>query len=435
MAMSLQTRLHGALQPWLSAPRWQVAYSGGLDSTVLLHLLVELGRSVQLPPVVAIHVDHGLQPAATFWPAHCERFCAQLGIPFEQVRVQVSVGASLENHAREARYGALAARLTENAVLLTAQHRDDQAETLLFRLLRGAGVLGLAGMRGERRFGSGWLVRPLLDCGRSELERYAHERQLQWIEDPSNQSLAHARNYLRHQVLPALQARWPQASARIASTARHCREAQQLLDELADLDLATASTTSRHAWLPLPSLDLQVIRALSPARQRNLLRRWLGRFTALPDSEHWAGWDALRDAAVDAAPVWRLAGGELRRGDGRLWWLAGPWLDGPAGGCHSLSSKGALSLPGNGEVRVAGPQDTQGLEVRYRDGGERLELPVRGRRDLKRLLNEAGVPGFVRPRLPLLYRDGQLTAVANLPQYDTGHLSLAWAPPPIPGLS
>jgi tRNA(Ile)-lysidine synthase len=433
--MLLESRLLDALKPWRAASRWRVAFSGGLDSTVLLHLLVRLSAREELPSVHAIHIRHGLQPAADGWPSHCRSVCERLGVELQVMHVQVAAGPSLERAAREARYGALAESLDSAEVLLTAQHRDDQAETMLFRLLRGAGVLGLAGIPADRALGAGRLVRPLLDIGRDELEAYAREQGLDWIEDPSNQCLDHSRNYLRHQVLPVIQQRWPRASASMARAAAHLCEAQELLGELANVDLQAARACPRLQWLSIPSLSLQSLKTLGPARQRNALRHWLGAFTTLPDTDHWAGWDALRDAAMDAAPIWRLAAGELHRGDGCIWWLSGPWLAAPADPVERLQLDVDLLLPDNGSLRLAGGRGAGDLRVRYRHGGESLRLPGRGRRDLKRLLNEAGVPGFLRARLPLLYRDGELIAVANLPQFNTEALSLIWTPPVTPGLS
>ncbi len=395
---------------------------------MLLHALVQLAEQHRFPPISAIHVHHGLQAVADAWPEHCRRFCERLGVPLKVVRVQVEPGASLERAARDARYAAFGACLGSGELLLTAQHRDDQAETSLFRLLRGAGVRGLAGMPISRALGSGVLVRPLLRVVRAELEAYARSNRLEWIEDPSNQSLDHSRNYLRHQVLPVLERRWPQASGNIARAADHLAEAQSLLDDLAEMDLLTARAPNDWPWLPLPSLALPALRELSPARQRNVLRYWLAAFTLMPDADHWAGWEALRDAAVDATPRWRLAGGELQRAGTWLWWLSGPWLEAVAGALPWEQPLTTLALPGNGAVRREGTMPGV-FEIRYRQGGETMALPGRGRRDLKRLLNEAQVPGFVRSRLPLLYLDGELVAVANLPQFDAAQVSLVWTPP------
>jgi tRNA(Ile)-lysidine synthase len=427
--MSLESRLLTALTPWLAAPSWRVAFSGGLDSSVLLHLLTRLAARQAVPPISAIHVHHGLQPAAEAWPTHCARFCAEREVPLQILRVQVAPGASQEQAARQARYAAISELLAPGEVVLLGQHRDDQAETLLFRLLRGAGVRGLSAMPSTRALGAGCLLRPLLECGRQELEAYARAQGLQWVEDPSNQQLRYARNYLRQNILPALHARWPQASASLARSAWHMAEAQGLLDELAVLDLASAQSPSRFPWLPIPSLALAPLQQLSAARQRNALRHWLAEFTSLPDSDHWAGWQALRDAGVDAAPRWCLASGELHRADQWLWFLSGSWLDPVTGPVAWPDISQPLVLPGNGQVRLLGELDIQGLHVRYRQGGEQLHIAGRGHRDLKRLLNEAGVPGFVRGRLPLLYRGEALLAVANLPALNPPTVSLLWAPP------
>ena len=413
--MSLHARLLAGLAPWRTAPAWHIALSGGLDSTVLLHLLASLGHTEHLPPLHAIHIHHGLQAAADGWPAVCQQLCAGLGVPLRTINVQVVPGASLERAAREARYQAFTQVLGEGEVLLTAQHRDDQAETILFRLLRGAGVRGLAGIPASRPLGRGTVARPLLECSRTELLAYAQELGLSWVEDPSNTDPAYARNHLRHQVFPQFAAHWPQAAQTLARSAAHLREAQGLLDELAELDLKPAQTPSPFAWLSLPSLVLQPLLGLSPERQRNALRHWLTPLTLLPDSEHWAGWNDLRDAGPEAKPVWRLAQGELHREGGRLWWLSGDWLMPTAQPPVWASPERALELPGNGQLRIHGEPPLGPLQVRYRQGGEVLNIPGRGHRDLKRLLNEQAIPAFVRSRLPLLYRADELLAVANLP--------------------
>lgn len=430
--IALESLLLESLRPWRAAPAWHVALSGGLDSTALLHLLVRLREREALPPLRAVHVHHGLQAAADAWPAHCQALCDRLGVSLHIERVQVAPGASLERAARAARYAAFERRLGEGELLLTGQHRDDQAETLLFRLLRGAGVRGLAGMPASRPLGRGHLVRPLLAASRGELEAYIRQQGLTWVEDPSNADTGMARNFLRREVLPALTRHWPQAGQNLARTALHMREAEGLLGELARLDLAAAADDDTFSWLGLPSLGLKPLLELSDARQRNLLRHWLAPLTRMPDSEHWAGWCDLRDAALDAAPRWQLEGGELRRADGRLWWLSGAWLAQPVAPSSWDDPRQPLRLPGNGEVRLQGGAPDGPLNLRYRQGGETMTIPGRGRRDLKRLLNERAVPGFVRGRLPLLYRGDELLAIANLPGLDgsqSGKWQLDWCPP------
>jgi tRNA(Ile)-lysidine synthase len=303
-------------------------------------------------------------------------------------------------------------------------------------------------MPASRTLGRGRLLRPLLAVSRAELAAYAQAQGLSWVEDPSNTDTHYARNYLRQCVLPLLTARWPQASASLARSAAQLGEAHGLLNELAELDLAAAQQTpSGFAWLSLPSLALAPLQALSPARQRNALRHWLSPLTTLPDSDHWAGWEDLRDAGIAATPIWRLGQGELHRANGRLWWLAGLWLTTPClppsgvalerGLAGSIGgSTERLQLPGNGWVQLRSSPGTPALagdlRVRYRQGGEVLQLAQRGHRQLKRLLNECGVPSMMRARLPLLYRGERLIGVANLPELSAAteeHWQLIWQVP------
>ena len=430
--MSLESLLLNFLAPWRTAPAWRVAYSGGLDSTVLLHLLVQLARREALPPISAIHVHHGLQPVADAWPEHCQRFCDSLGVPIQLARVRVDDGASLERAAREARYRVFVSALAAGECLLTGQHRDDQAETVLFRLFRGAGVRGLSGMAPSRALGVGELLRPLLGVTRQQLEAYARGQGLSWVEDPSNASDEHDRNYLRNNVLPGVVRRWPAAVETIARSAEHLAEAEGLLGELAQNDLIGAGARSEYIGMQLPSLALAALVELSEPRQRNALRHWLAPLARLPDSAHWAGWQGLRDAREDAEPIWRLADGELRRAHGRLWWLASQWLGFvPLNQVWHEPSR-PLSLPGNGSLRLEGEPPNGPLEIRYRQGGEVMTLPGRGRRDLKRLLNEAAIPAFLRGRLPLLWRADELLGVALLPDLrgEPGQgWTLRWTPP------
>lgn len=410
----LSAKLLQTLAPWRNASAWHIAFSGGLDSTVLLHLLANLAKTEKLPTLGAVHVHHGLQAAADAWPAHCQSVCDALGVPLRVMRVQVRAGASLERAARDARYQAFSEVVGAGEVLLIGQHRDDQAETLLFRLLRGAGVQGLAAMPMQRALAGGHLLRPLLRSSRAQLQAYAEEHQLTWIEDPSNADPRFSRNYLRHRVFPRLTERWPQAVANLARAAEHLSEAQGLLDELAHIDLQAAEQPSPFPWLPLPSLALAPLCELSDARQRNALRHWLSPLTRLPDSDHWAGWHSLRDAKLDAQPLWRLANGDLHRCGERIWWLPSSWSEFSDASVSWAQPQNPLELPGNGQLRLIGRVPEGVLQVRYRQGGEIIDIPGRGRRDLKRLLNESGLPGFVRGRLPLLYRGEQLLAVPSL---------------------
>ncbi|TBU95520.1 tRNA lysidine(34) synthetase TilS [Stutzerimonas kirkiae] len=424
-----EAHLLDALKPWLPSGRVWIAFSGGLDSTVLLHAMVALAARQRLPEVRAIHVHHGLQAVADAWVEHCQTVCLALGVELCVRRVRVDPGSSLERAAREARYGAFQALLGPGELLLQAQHQDDQAETILYRLLRGAGVRGLAAMPASRPLAAGRLVRPLLGVPRAVLQAYAERHGLNWVEDPSNTDTRLARNFLRQEILPRLRRHWPQAPAVLARAAAQQAEAQVLLQELAELDLQSCRMGPPLDWLDFPCLDLDALRQLSSARQRNLLRHWLADFGRLPDSRHWRGWEALRDAAVDASPRWRLDGGELRRHGRRLVWLESLWCAAWAGQEQPWAAlQKPLPLPANGTVWFEGAAPAGRLSIAYRQGGEILDRPGRGRRDLKRLLQEAGIPEFIRPRLPLLLREGQVIAIANVLDC-AGHGKLRWRPP------
>ncbi len=428
--MSLLDRLQARLARQPPTRHWRVGFSGGLDSTVLLQLFAQLRERGLLADLQAVHVHHGLQSAADAWVSHCAVVCAALAVPLDVHHVRPDQAASLERAAREARYAAFAQVLPADGCLVLGQHRDDQLETLLLRLVRGAGVKGLAGMPGERPFAVGRLWRPLLDEPRSTLLAYAEAAGLSWIEDPSNADTHLDRNYLRHEVLPRLQRRWPGVAQVMARSAAHLAEADELLGELATLDLQQAQVGEQSfAWLPLPSLALAPLQALSEARQRNALRAWLASLTRQPDSAHWAGWQALRDSGEASDPLWQLEGGSVSRGAGRIWWVPATWSVEPPPPVVTTHAN-TLELPGNGRLVFAGEGAESGWRIAYRQGGERLVVPGRGTRDLKRLLNERKVPPFLRGRLPLLWRGDELLAVANLPGLDglPGGGRLEWLP-------
>lgn len=376
-----------------------IAYSGGLDSSVLLDALAALPAARRLG-LRALHVDHRLQPQSADWAAHCVATCDALGLPCAVLTVEVVPrGEGLEAAARAARYEALQHALRAGEALLVAQHRDDQAETVLLRLLRGAGSGGLAAMHEERPFGAGTLWRPLLGVPRAELQAQAAARGLRHIEDPSNLDLRHRRNRLRHEVLPLLREAWPQADAALAASARLLAEDAALIDQFAGTVLAEASGADPR------TLQVERLLRAPAALQRHVLRRWLAEagLPAPPASvlQRIAG--ELIGAAVDATPRLAWAGAELRRHRGLLhcsrplqavardWslrWDGSMTLELPAG-------FGRLSLLPAGSV--LGP-----LEVRARRGGERIRLPGRPSGSLKQRLQEAGVPPWLRERMPLL---------------------------------
>ncbi len=399
------------------ATGYWVAFSGGLDSSVLLDLLA--GARDRLPgPLGAVHVHHGLQPEADAWAGRCAERAAALGLPLVRLAVDArpAAGASPEAAAREARYRALAEWLPPGGALLSAHHRDDQAETLLLQLLRGAGPDGLAGMPGTAPLGRGLLLRPLLDVPRAALEAEARARGLVWSEDPSNRDLRFDRNRIRHELVPVLEGRWRGARAVIARAAALQAEASRLLAQLAAQDLARVAGT-------LPgTLDCDRLLALDADRQRNLLRHWLRRAGLPLPSQRML--ESLRRtvpaARPDAMPCVRWPGGEVRRHRGLLFAmapLAAPVLAGrphwhgevlrlPELGGHLSWTPG----PGLDAALVEA-----GLRLELRRGGERLQpAGRRERQGLKQLLQAAGIPPWERERLPLLYAGERLVAVPSL---------------------
>ncbi|MEX0614885.1 MAG: tRNA lysidine(34) synthetase TilS, partial [Methylophaga sp.] len=224
------------LQPFLDGrPLW-LAFSGGLDSTVLVHLLVRQHPEL---PLRLIHVNHQLHPDANKWAAHCQQFAGQLHLPITilEVSVDLEAGLGLEAAARDARYGAINRHIGDNGVLLTGQHQQDQAETVMLQLLRGAGNRGLAAMPFQTSWQTMNIVRPLLAIDRPALLEYAKHHQLKFLDDPSNADIQIQRNFLRHKIWPLLKSRWPALNQTLSRSAAHLSEAQTLLDEIAEVDL------------------------------------------------------------------------------------------------------------------------------------------------------------------------------------------------------
>ncbi|MBL8259630.1 MAG: tRNA lysidine(34) synthetase TilS [Candidatus Competibacteraceae bacterium] len=402
-----------------------VGYSGGLDSQALLHLLARHRDAWPERMLEAVYVDHGLQAAAADWGRHCARVCRDLNVPLQILKVDArpANGESPEAAARRARYAALAAELGPDAALLTAHHRDDQAETLLLQLLRGAGPHGLAAMPASSRLGQGWLLRPLLGVERADLLAYARAHHLRWVEDLSNADPAFDRNYLRRTILPLLAERWPAVTRNLARSARLCAETAAWLDQEAKADLAHVATARADA------LDVSALGALREIRQRNVVRHWLRRL-GLPVPDHRHVQRILHDsltAGRDRQPRVRWPGAEIRRYRDQLYAMR-PLAPHDAGRAFIWRSCAetwpALELPGVGRLRM---QETAGaglradvltggwLTVRFRAGGERLR-PVgrRHRQELKKLLQEAAIPPWERDRVPLLYQGDALLAAVGL---------------------
>lgn len=399
--------------------RYIIALSGGLDSTVLAHALAET-RERHGRELLAVHVDHGLQDDAGGWSKHCGTLADSLGIRYiaESVAVDPSGGGGLEAAAREARYAVLAAHVGRGDWLLSAHHLNDQAETLLLNLMRGSGPAGIAGIGVLNPFASGWLARPLIEVPREDLETYAANAGLEWVEDPSNEDRRFDRNFLRHEVLPVLEDRWGDVVGRLARSAELAGEAAVLLDDLADYDLRAVG--DRH-----DRIDTSGLRALSEPRQRNLLRHAVRRAgLPAPSALQLASiLEQLVPAREDAQPIVAWPGAEVRRYRGKLYIRAAAGeselpAEGTILGDEPLClgpGMGELSLSSDAPLGLSQAVIERGLTVHYRRGGEEIKpAGQKHTRKIKKLLQEEGVVPWMRERLPLLYSGGELVAVGDL---------------------
>ena len=388
-----------------------VGYSGGLDSTVLLHLLA---RQLPHEGLRALHVHHGLLAEADGWARHCEGVCAQLGVALDVVRVDVArdSGGGLEAAARHARHAAFADALNAGGVLALAHHRDDQAETFLLRALRASGVDGLAAMRAWRPYANGFLWRPLLAQPRAALLAWAQAEQLRWIDDASNADTDLDRNFLRHRVLPVLRERWPHADAMFARSAALAAEAADLLDGEDAAALASVRTTD-SATLSVPALL-----ALPATRRARVLRRWIARLGLPPlPAQGVARVEAdLLGAPADAEASFAWAGACVRRWRDLLR-ASRDATEMPSDWSAEWSGGTPLTLPDGATLALIGaPAFDQPLRVRARQGGERITLPGRSHSHaLKHVLQDLGIPPWLRERLPLLTdAEGEVLAAGDL---------------------
>lgn len=387
-----------------------VGFSGGLDSTVLLHALAseaELNNKIR-----AVHINHGLSPQAEFWQSHCQQECVRLAIPCQTLTISFNRQANIEEEARHARYQAFAQLVKANQCLLTAHHQGDQAETVLLHLFRGAGVKGLSGISETMVFSQGFLHRPLLAQSREILLDYAKTHKLSWIEDESNADLNFSRNFVRQQVLPLVQTKWPAVSKNLVRTSELCRQAQANLNDLAEIDCPSLQTCSTE-------LSLNQLMHLSEARLSNVLRHWLQKNAArLPN------YDTLRrllteviHAESDANPEVQWDKWVIKRFHFRL-------------SLHQVSSAplvntvqwvcfpDSVELPGIGvlsaQLVAQGikilPDDD--IEIRFREGGETFVWHGQTK-VLKKLMQQWNIPPWLRATIPLIYVNQQLAAVVG----------------------
>jgi len=406
-----------------SASALCVAYSGGLDSTVLLHLLVQLHKQgLLMAPLRAVHVHHGLQAAADDWMRHCELQCATWQVAFAACHVDVILraGDSPEAAARDARYAAFAATLQSGEFLVQAHHANDQAETLLLRLLRGSGLSGLGGMPEQRSLAQGSLLRPLLGVDRHDLHGYAQANGLEWIEDPSNAEIRFDRNFVRSQVLPVLQQRWPSAIDSLQRSASLFGEVGELLDQLAAEDLRRVQDekfTNR--------LSTVLLQPMGAARQRNLLRYWLT--TQAPELQGSApGYHLLQRCARELLQRSVLEPRQLEWGKAPhalqlhryrdVLYLLRPLPAPPAAKSWTLTQPLVLPSP-LGTLHWQTPELITGvpqqLELRFRNGSELIAKGDGQHQSLKNYWQERGIPPWLRNCVPLLYHGEELVAIGE----------------------
>ena len=387
---------------------------------MLLHALAQCRHRICVP-LHAVHIDHGLNPLSPGWAEHCRQVCGELevALTIRRVDARARPDESPEEAARRARYQAFRAVLGSGDWLCTAHHQDDQAETLLLHLMRGAGPRGLAAMRARSSLGDATLVRPLLAFGREALAAYARDAGLCWIDDPSNDDIAFDRNFVRLEVMPLLRRRWPAAARTLSRSAAHCREADDIMNSLALQDLAGAEGEEG-------TLLVSRLLRLEQARRVCVLRVWLARL-GLPVPTlaqlHHIQTDVLA-TAPDANPCVQWPGARVRRYRDRLYAMPPVAAVSPPAAGLPWNLRAPLALP-NGQrlaaIAVAGRGlsaarcRNQVVSVRFRQGGEHCR-PAGGRhsRSLKNLFQEQGIPPWRRDVLPLIYVGESLACVVGL---------------------
>jgi len=418
-SVSLLQRFFSSYQ---NLEKFYIAYSGGLDSTVLLH-----AAHAEKLPIHAVHVNHHLQQDSDVWQQHCEDNCKNLSVALTVQHAQIanSPQKSLEDSARDARYALLESMLAENSAMVTAHHQDDLAETVLLQLLRGAGPAGLAAMPECKNLSVGFHLRPLLTCSRADLLEYASINDLHWVDDPSNKLNDFDRNYLRNEVMPKLLERWPAAQQTLSRSSSLQADALSCLSDLAEIDIQAARTAQAL------KLDVRALQALSSERLNNVLRYWIqSNYMRVPSKKvlQQIVSDIVLKKEVETSPLQTWKEGEIRRYRNCLYLLQPlkphdanqviRWKIDQSLYIESLDR--TLQPKDLKDAGVPFPDGVNELIVRFRVGGERLKpFGSKQHRSLKNLLQEAGIPPWERARIPLLFHEEQLISV--LGYWNIGH--------------
>lgn len=413
--MSLLTRMQVFFSQYGFDRTYWVAYSGGLDSHVLLSLCKKIATILPIRLRV-IHINHGLSPHAIEWAKHCAHVSRGYGIDYVEhtMEVKPQKGESLEEAAREQRYAFFASCMHHEDILLTAHQQDDQAETVLLQLFRGAGPKGLAAMPSIKAFAGGFHARPLLEFPRERLFQYAKEHQLHWLDDESNHSHKLTRNFIRHEILPLLKARWCTVTETISRTAQHCAETQLLLTEYALPEYKNAKGLHEN------TLSVSKLLQLDTQKQKLILRTWIERSGyLLPDAKKLKA--IIHDvftAKWDRAPCVKWDNVELRRYRDDLYLMA-PLAEFEINKIYEWNITDRLTLPQIGILEVSPVRgrglhsDIKKVDVRFRQGGESVHINGCGHHSLKNLFREWNVLPWERNRIPLIFLAEKLIAVVG----------------------
>ncbi len=396
--------------------RYVVGYSGGIDSTVLLHAINKMTGHI---PVVAVHINHQLIPQAEEWEKHCRKFSESISVEFlsRKVIIDMNSGYGLEAASRKGRYDSFKQLIKKNDYLLTAHNQDDQVETVLLNIFRGCGLRGIRGIPTSRKFFEGRLVRPLLRVSRNEISEYAKKYKLNWIEDPSNKYQKYDRNFLRHKILAQLKTRWPAVNNNVRKTSELASEINAELKEIAFIDAPLFYESNQ--------LDMRVIKYLSPARQKNILRyALLSLGFPLPSSIKLNQIiNEVINARVDRQPLVQWSDVQVRRYRKKIYFLSEYfqpkenntekiYLNGP--NWQLGKGLGSLSLE-KSDIGIKRSIAKEGFNVTFRAGGEKIKPLGSGySRKIKKLFQEAAVVPWMRENIPLLFYEGNLVAVADM---------------------
>ncbi len=402
--------------------RLAVAFSGGLDSTVLLHATIKAHGANN---VYAFHIHHGIQQEANQWQQHCQAIAKKLKCHFDTQNVQLSKKNNIESQARSLRYQALYELCHEHQIsdLLLAHHQDDQAETVLIQLMRGAGVAGLSAMpqvkaskqnteKNNTKQNAIHIWRPFLNMRRQDLEAYAKQHRLTWIEDPSNQDESYRRNAIRKTILPTLEKYQAGATENLARSAKHLAQAQELLNQLADIDLGLIETSEG-----LSKTNLIRLYKTSEPRASNSLRRWLNKNQLAYPSEERLGawWLDLQNSKTDRQLQWQHDGSQIRLWKGVLRIERAVEEVGEESGEWVFKTVAAKSSqPGIPKAQFLAAKAKGLINTMARQGGEKFKVDLkRPRKSLKNLFQEANIPPWQRD-IPLLYIGDEIIAVAGI---------------------